>query len=181
MLDRTQRFVLWFPRRSASDLYSFKSKAKYLRYVELTIILKSSIAPPDGTTDNSLFTACNQSLWQGNAFTPVCNSVHRGRGLYPGEGAFCPGDFCPKGGLCPCGLCPGGSLSGDLCPWGFLLGGSLSSGSLSRASLSRGVSVKEVSLSRRGLCPGGCICSRESLSSESLSGGVSVQGGLCPG
>ena len=169
MLDRTQRFVLWFPCRSASDLYSFKSKAKHLSYVELTIILKSSIAPPDGTTDNSLFTACNQSLWQGNAFTPVCNSVHRGRGLYPGAGSFLSRGFVSKG-------------------W-----------SLSRWSLSRWVSVQRVSVQgifvqgisvQGGLCQRGVsvrgdvyvqgsLCPVSLCTGGSLSRVISVEGAFC--
>ena len=75
-------------------------------------------------------------LWQGNVFTLVCDSVHRG-GLCPSihhrshdQGGLCPegslsrgisvqGDFC-LGGLCPGGLCRGGLCLGDLCPEGSL-------------------------------------------------------------
>ena len=32
---------------------------------------------------NSIFTASKRSLRQGNVFTPVCHSVHRGRGVCP--------------------------------------------------------------------------------------------------
>ena len=49
-------------------------------------------------------------LRQGNVFTSVCDSVHRG-GLYPG-GVSVRGGVCPGGGLCP-----RGPLSkGGLCP-----------------------------------------------------------------
>ena len=76
-------------------------------------------------------------------------------GLSPWSHVPSKGGLCPEGGLCvEGGLCPGGSLS--------------------RGSLSRRVSVWgslfRVSLSRRGLCPGGlCL------------GWVSVSGSLCPG
>ena len=64
---------------------------------------------------------------QGNVFTPVCDSVHRGG----------PGGLCPRGPLSG-GLCQGVSVQGrGLCP---------GEGSLSRG----GVSVQG-----RGLCPGG--------------------------
>ena len=59
-------------------------------------------------------------LRQGNVFSPVCDSVHRGGGLCPGgvsvqSGYLCPGGVFVQGGLCPGpgGLCPGGSLSGS--------------------------------------------------------------------
>ena len=49
-------------------------------------------------------------LQQGNVFTRVCDSVHRG-GLCPSihyrshdQGGLCPGGLC-QGGLCPGGLC----------------------------------------------------------------------------
>ena len=61
-------------------------------------------------------------LRQGNVFTPVCHSVHRGRGSL-------------SGGLCLGGLCPRVSVQG--CP---LFGGSLSVGFLS-GCLCPGVSV----------------------------------------
>ena len=79
-------------------------------------------------------------LWKGDVFTPLCHSVHKGKGgLCPGEmvsvqregslsrgRGLCPGGLCQggvvcvqRGGLCLGGLCPrGGSLSkrGHLCP-----------------------------------------------------------------
>ena len=33
------------------------------------------------TLDGDVFTACKRGLEQGNVFTPVCHSVHRGWGL----------------------------------------------------------------------------------------------------
>ena len=87
-------------------------------------------------------------LRQGNIFTPVCDSVHRGVSV-PGslsQGGLCPGPGGSlSGGLCPGGLCPGGSLSrGGLCP----------GGSMSRKSLSRGISVQG------SLCPGESLSGR---------------------
>ena len=67
-----------------------------------------------------LFTARKRSLGQGNIFTPVCHSVHRGRGL----AWFLGGDVhgCSRGGMCGCcrGACvvaPGGmhGCSGGVC------------------------------------------------------------------
>ena len=87
-------------------------------------------------------------LRQGNVFTPVCDSFHRG-GLCPvgslSKGVLCPGgslsrEVCVQVGLCPRGLCPGG-----LCPGSLRQRGSLSRGSLLRGSLSRGVSVQGTS------------------------------------
>ena len=93
-------------------------------------------------------------LREGNVFTPLCHSVHRGRGLCPSMhhrshdlgvsvqwGGLCPVGVSVQGdslqvGLCPGGLCPGGSLSGGLCQGGLCPGG----------SLSRGISVQEGSL-----------------------------------
>ena len=73
-------------------------------------------------------------LREGNAFTPVCHSVHRG-------------------GLCPGGLCPGGlSLRGSL---------SRGEGSLSRGSLS-GVSVRRASV-QRGISVKGGLCQRDPI------------------
>ena len=84
-------------------------------------------------------------LRQGNVFTFICDSVHRGEGL-------CLGILCPKGVsvLCLGVLCPkgvslqGGSLSRGLCPRGFSVQGSLSKGVLCPGVFCPG-----------GLCPGG--------------------------
>ena len=46
-------------------------------------------------------------LWQGNVFTPVCDSVHWG-GLFPGQ--YLSGGPYP-GGLCSVGFCLGGGRS----------------------------------------------------------------------
>ena len=79
-------------------------------------------------------------LRQGNVFTSVCDSVHRGslsrRGLCPGGVSVQGGQgSLSEGGLCPWGLCPRGvPVQGGLCP---------ERGSLSRESLSMG-----------GLCQG---------------------------
>ena len=90
------------------------------------------------------------------------------------------------GGLCPEGSLSNGSLSlgglqgvsvlGHLCPEGSLSRGLCPGGLCPGVSLSRGVSVQGVSVQRghqRSLSWG-------SLSSTSLSMGVSVQGHLCP-
>ena len=80
-------------------------------------------------------------LRQGNIFTPVCDSVHRGVSV-PGslsQGGLCPGPGGSlSGGLCPGGLCPGGSLSREVSVQGALCPGSLCPGGF----LSRGVSVQ---------------------------------------
>ena len=55
----------------------------------------------------SIFTAR-----EGNLFTPVCHSVHRGDWVPCRGGVLCLGDLRP-GGLCQGGLCRGG---GGLCP-----------------------------------------------------------------
>ena len=96
-------------------------------------------------------------LWQGNVFTPVCDSVHGEGGSLSRGGVLCPeGGLCP-GGLCPGGVCPEVSMSRvSLCGGGVSvqgevlgLGGvSVQGVSLSRVSLSRG------SVSRGGLCQG---------------------------
>ena len=63
-----------------------------------------------------IFTWFEQTkLREGNVFTPVCDSVHRGVSV---QGVLCPGGFLSRsvsvqGGLCPVGLCPG--LAGGLC------------------------------------------------------------------
>ena len=107
---------------------------------------------------------------QGNVFTSVCHSVHRGVSVPACTTGHIIGGLCPGGSLSGEGLCLGrvsvqrgvsvqGSLSGGLCP------GVSVWGSLSRGSLSGG-------LSPGGLCLGGSLSRR----------GVSVQeGGLCPG
>ena len=122
-----------------------------------------------------MFCFCNQTrslkggplppatkLRQGNVFTPVCHSIHRG-GLCPSmhheghhdQGVSVQGGLCLgrslswgflsrgslSGGLCTGGLCVGGSLPGGLCTWGSLFGVSLS-----RGSLCWGVSVQWVSV-----------------------------------
>ena len=84
-------------------------------------------------------------LREGNVFTPVCDSVHRGGSLSRGvsvKGGLCPG-FSVKGGPCPGfsvkgGPCPGFSVKGGLCPGFSVKGGPYP-----------GFSVKGV------LCPGG--------------------------
>ena len=82
-------------------------------------------------SNNSLriFTARNRSLGQGNVFTPVCHSVHKG------------------GGLCPSMRHRSRdrrSLSGGLSVQGVSVQGVSVQGSMSRGvSLSRGVSVRE--------------------------------------
>ena len=106
---------------------------------------------------------------------------------------------CLQGGL---GLCPGGSLSREgLCPGGLCLGGLCLAGFLPRENLhpgcgclSRGgggVSVQGgfcLGALWQGLCPGGLCPGKFSVQGVglcpgcgSLSRGVSVQGGHCPG
>ena len=87
-------------------------------------------------------------LRQGNIFTPVCHSVHRGglcssmhhmshdQGRVSVQGVSVQGGLCP-GGLCPGDLSPWESLSGEVSVWGLSVQGSLSGGSLS------GISVRE--------------------------------------
>ena len=65
----------------------------------------------------SIIKAHKRSLGQGNVFTPVCDSVHRG--------VFVQGGLCPGGGVFVHGgrgLCPGGegslSRGRGLCPGG---------------------------------------------------------------
>ena len=77
----------------------------------------------DGKQDNQIVTARKRSLEQGNIFTPVCHSVHRGRGLLPGgglvQGGLVRGGSGP-GGLCLLqeGACSGGvSAPGGVCAW----------------------------------------------------------------
>ena len=72
-------------------------------------------------------------LRQGNVFTPVCDSVHRGVSVQ--------GDLFSKEGS----LSKGVSVQGALCPGGLCLGG---------GGLSRGVSVWGISV-QGGLCQGG--------------------------
>ena len=85
-------------------------------------------------------------LRQGNVFTPVCHSVHRGgwvsvpactTGHMTGGGVLSGGSL--TAGLCLGGLCPGRSLFRGLCPVHLCPVG----------SLSRRVSIW------RGICPGG--------------------------
>ena len=96
-------------------------------------------------------------LRQGNAFTPVCDSVHGGGGRF----------FVPT---CTIGHMTRGSLSRGVSVWGSLSGGSLSSGvSVQGVSIQKGVSV------HRGLCPAG------SLSGRYLSRGSLSRGSLCRG
>ena len=71
-------------------------------------------------------------LQEGNGFTPVCHSVHRGISV---QGVSVQWGSLSNGGLCPGCLCPGG---------------------LPRmGSLSRGVSVHGEGVCLGGLCPGG--------------------------
>ena len=89
--------------------------------------------------------SCDRPQRQGNVFTAVCDSVHRGGlclgeslsrgGLYPGGGSLSRGGPRPGGvSVQEGGFCPGGVSVGG---WGLL------GGSFSRGSLSRGVSVQE--------------------------------------
>ena len=53
-------------------------------------------------------------LWEGNVFTPVCDSVHSWVSV---QGGLCPGGIFVWGSLskdvCPGGLCPGDLCQGD--------------------------------------------------------------------
>ena len=63
-------------------------------------------------------------LRQGNVFTPLCDSVHRG-GSLP-RGSLCPGGVSVQGRSLSSGSLSGGFLSGGLCPGESLSrGGSL--------------------------------------------------------
>ena len=69
-------------------------------------------------------------VWEGNVFTPVCDSFERGS-------------------LCQRGFLLGGGYPKGVCPWG----------SLSMGGLCMGISVKGISV-WRSLCPGGShLCS----------------------
>ena len=77
-------------------------------------------------------------LRQDNVFTPVCHSVHRGRGSLSQHApqVTWPRGVSVWGGV----LCPGGSLSGGVCPEGVSRG----PGGLCPEGVSvRGVSVRE--------------------------------------
>ena len=56
-------------------------------------------------TTNRIYYHPQTKLREGNVFTPVCDSVHRGSSI---QGGLCLGWSLSKGGE---GLCPGGSLS----------------------------------------------------------------------
>ena len=62
-----------------------------------------------------IFTARKRSLGQGNIFTPVCHSLHRGvpapRGVPGLGGCLLPGSACSSGGLLPGGPAHGGACS----------------------------------------------------------------------
>ena len=62
-----------------------------------------------------LITARKRSLGQGNIFTPVCHSVHRGGCLVPG-GCLLPGVSALGGGSAPRG---GAWSEGDVCSGGL--------------------------------------------------------------
>ena len=120
-----------------------------------------------------IITTRKRSLGQGNVFTPVCHSVHKGVslsqhasqvtwqvGLYP-EGSLSRGHLSRlisvqgvsvQGVLCPEGLCLGVSVQGVSFQLGSLSRGSLSRGVSVKGSLSRGVSVQGVSVQVGGLC-----------------------------
>ena len=86
-------------------------------------------------------------LREGNVFTPVYDSVHKGVSV---QGSFCPGGLSPEGRLCLQGVFVWGG--------GVLSRGFLSKGSLSRGgSLSRAFSVQRVG----GSLSGGGVSVRE--------------------
>ena len=129
------------------------------------------------TAMSEFVTARKRSLGQGNVFTPVCHSVHRGVSI-----PACTTGRMTGGSLSRGSLSRGVSVQGGLCP-----GGSLSRGvSVQGGSLSRGISVQG-SLSPMGvsikgaLCPGGVSVQGGLCPGGSLSRGVSVLGGFCPG
>ena len=60
------------------------------------------------TLDGDVFTACKRGMEQGNVFTPVCHSVHRGWGWLPSmhrrshdQGVCLQWGLHPQGGLHP--------------------------------------------------------------------------------
>ena len=81
-------------------------------------------------------------LWEGNVFTPVCDSVHGGVSL--SRVSLCPGWVSVQGALYPWGLCPGGSLSRGVSVQGVSVQG---------VSVQGGGSVQGVSV-QGGLCHG---------------------------
>ena len=131
-----------------------------------------------------LFLPPATKTWQGNFFTPVCDSVHKEHlchcmhhRSHDQGGVLCPGCLCPQG------LCAGGLCLGDLClgvsvQWDSVQGG-LYPGGLCPGGLCLGVSVQAVSV-QGDLCLGG-VCLGGLCSEGSLSRRVSVQEGLCPG
>ena len=87
-------------------LHKVKASAKVTpvqnRFVQLSVVH----IPHEDSTGHIIFTARKRSLGQGNIFTPVCHSVHRGGGAWSG------GVPCPRGclllGVC---LLPGAACS----------------------------------------------------------------------
>ena len=131
-------------------------------------------------------------LWQGNVFSPVCDSVY--------GGCLCLWGLCPGGSLSKGGLCPGRSLLGGPCPGGSV-GGLCPKGVSVHVALCLGVSAwgREVSVRETPptvwLCAGGtyptemhsCYCPQRSCEGYvftpvclSTGGSASVHPGIPP-
>ena len=127
-------------------------------------------------------------LWQGNVFTPVCDSVY--------EGCLCLWGLCPGGSLSMGSLSREvsveGSLSGGVC-WGSLPRGvSVQGGLCPRGSLSGGLCLGERGLCQRDpptvwLCAGGtyptemhsCYCPQRSCEGYVFTPVCLSTGGVC--
>ena len=130
-----------------------------------------------------VFITAATKLWEGNVFTPVCQSFCSRGGWGEGEVSVptcTTGHITRRGSLSRGGFCLGvsvqGSLSRGVSVWGiYVQGRSLSSGVSVQGGLYPGGSLPRVSLSK-----GGGVCWGISVQGVSVQG-VSVQGGLCWG
>ena len=78
-----------------------KKRTELVRYIILLNAQVNSIVD---------FYRPQTKLREGNVFTHVCDSVHKGGGGISVRVGLCPGDLCP-GGLYPVGVSVRGSLS----------------------------------------------------------------------
>ena len=134
-------------------------------------------------------TARKRSLGQGKVFTPVCHSVHRGRGSAlrgsPPRGHASRG-LCIWGSASNRGLHPGGVHLGGGAPRGVCLQGvfiqvvSLGGGVCIWGSASRGFCLQGVSI-QGGLPPVGSASMGSAWGGRVLPRGVCIHGDLHPG